>query len=150
MRCFFLLALLAPALSACDTSSPADTVEVVAYTGPALTEADAVDPGEQPWKAASLARRVTLSQSALCGAGCAETVRLTLDGEGDSELPSFAEAVVTVKTTSGTDERDLALARVEVQDWGPDVVSGVAYPAASEDRDPIVFWAPLDVETNAP
>lgn len=149
MRSLSLLALLAVALAACDSADVAAGTEVVAYAGPALTPADAVDPGADPWTALSVAPGVRLSQSALCGEGCGETVQITLGDRGAGRLPTFVDASIVTKTASGTTEAALVLDRVEVQDWGPEVISGVAYPT-QEDRAPIVFWAETDALTQAP
>lgn len=146
MRPLLLLALLAPALAACDAAAPAGAVEVASYDGPALTEADV---SGRPWTALSIADGVRLSQSTPCGTGCAETVRLTLSDRGGNNLPRFVDAEVVTKTSAGTASTDLPIDRVEVQDWGPEVISGIAYPA-DENRAPIVFWAPVDYRTDAP
>ena len=148
MRLLSLFALVA-ALAACDSADSARSPEVVAYAGPALTADDAVDTGEDPWTALSVGDDVRLTQSALVGPGRTETVRLTLGDRGADRLPAFVDAAVVTKTASGTSEAALALDRVEVQDWGPDVISGVAYPA-QEDRAAIVFWAETDVLTRTP
>lgn len=145
-----LPALLVVALAACDTVGDADN-EIVRYTGPEITEADAtaVDETGQPrrWSAAVLhgwtSTTVTLTQSVLCGDECKRTVSLRFD-DGDGTLPASVEGTVRVQNflPSSTQETEIEVARVEIQDWGPTVYSGILYPVpeVAASTAPIVFW----------
>jgi len=144
MRTLSLL-LLALAVGACDTNADG---QIVRYTGPAITEADAtvVDPmlgTPRGWSGLRIGDEVVLYREALCGDECNHTLKLRFEGRG--ALPSDAEATLTRQeyTPERLEEQRLAIGRVEIQDWGPEVYSGVVYPVPQDEafQIPIVFWA---------
>jgi hypothetical protein len=141
-----LLLLLAPALAACDLIG--DGVEIVRYTGPTITEADATvtDPmlgTPRGWSGLRVGDEVVLYRETLCGDECNQRIELRFEGRG--ALPSDAEATFTQSEylPERFEERGLEIARIEVQDWGPEVFSGVVHlePVDEVLQVPIVFWA---------
>lgn len=150
------LARLAPALAllltACDTTG--DGI-ITRYDGPPLTAADATVPNppfaDARWEGTRfLLRRdrdVFLGRSTLCGDECSRTVTLRFEealSARAGDLPLSVEAAVDVSqgNPDGFERTPFTVHRVEIQDWGPEVYSGVAY--ASGDGAPserIVFWA---------
>jgi len=146
------LPLLVLALAACDTNAGADG-QIVRYTGPAITEANALvvdDMGlTQRWSADVVATpngpSVFVSRTVLCGDECGRTITLRFRGGG--ALPASADGVVRQQeyTPERLEVAQLDIARVEIQDWGPEVYSGVAYPVTSnapniDPAPPLVFW----------
>lgn len=141
--------------SGCDTEST-DTL-IVPYTGPVLTEADAVVPNP-PFSPARwsgslfdgrMGQSVLLSRSTQCGDECSRTVRFTFRDAMPTQpsgLPESVEGVFERRqgNPDGFESRPLAITRVEIQDWGPEVYSGVVVTpsrdAPSADGR-IVFWA---------
>ncbi len=159
MRSLLRLGVLAVALAGCDSVGDDDLV--TRYSGPVITEADATVPnpplGPAGWVGINGAfyteRVVTLRRSTLCGDECAQTVELQFSNGHDTDLPETVRGRVIVEqgNPDGYSETALPIVRVEVQDWGPEVYSGIAYPETTEDRDvaPLVFWAddlPVAVE----
>lgn len=139
--------ILAVSLAGCDALGGGDHVEVARYAGPEITEADATvdNPpfGPAPWSTFQDDAIIVLSRVTACGDECARTLRLRFEGTGD--LPTAVDASVTIieylPERTAVDYLDLR--RVEVQDWGPSVFSGVAYPEpqAHAATAPIVFWS---------
>ena len=139
------LALLALLLAACDTADD-ESALITAYDGPEITEADAATEGmlgPRGWSAETRGAAVTLSQSVLCGDECNRTVDLQFEGERNG-LPLTIEAEVVQQEylPERRIENDVEVARVEIQDWGPEVYSGIVYPVPQEGAStaPIVFW----------
>jgi hypothetical protein len=151
MRSLFRLGVLTVALAGCDSVGDDDLI--TRYSGPELTEADATVPnppfGPAGWQGRGFLgyheRLVTLSRTTSCGDECARTVELQFRNGHDTDLPETARGRVTVEQVNpdGYNEIDLSIRRVEIQDWGPEVFSGVVYPEPADgvSADPIVFWA---------
>lgn len=143
--------LLAVLLAGCDSAGDPVGPEIVRYTGSAITEADAAvvdETGEpRPWSASVFHMRagttVILSQSVLCGDECNRSVELRFEN-GDGALPASVEGTLSVRDLlpESTQETTIEVARLEVQDWGPTVYSGVLYPVPDDAAStaPIVFW----------
>ena len=139
------LTLLALVLAACDTVD-GDSAPITAYEGPEITEADATTDGmlgPRGWSAEIRDAAVVLSQSVLCGDECNQTITLRFEGERNG-LPLAIEAEVVQQDylPERRVEDDVEVARVEIQDWGPEVYSGILYPVPQEGAStaPIVFW----------
>lgn len=151
------LALLLLTLTACDTVGT-DAV-IVRYTGPAITEADALVPnpplGTAGWEGLVFLGRtgtsVSVDRQTLCGDECSQTLRFTFQDMPpvDSDaLPEAARGVIEIVsgTPDGYETQEVGIGRVEIQDWGPEVYSGVVYPAGPfapnvDPPPPTVFWA---------
>lgn len=139
-----LLLALTLLLAACDTAG--DGARVVRYSGPEITEADATVPnppfGPAGWRgtgATGTDPHVSLSRTTLCGDECGRTLTLRFEGSASDGLPTSVEGRVVVQqyNPEGRTETALPIRRAEIQSWGPEVYSGVAYP---EDGGPLVFW----------
>ena len=154
MRSLLLLSLLA--VSACDTTTDAGGTEIVAYSGTPITRADASVPNPPlspaEWEAGAFLGRAAFSvfvrRATLCGDECSRTVRLTFTTPHSVEadgLPESVAGVVEVQSylPESFTTTELAISRVEIQDWGPEVYSGVVYatPQAGVNTAPMVFWA---------
>lgn len=145
MRSFLCLAALAVAVAGCD--SIGDDTVFVSYTGPEITEADAlVDDGIdlRGWTVERRRDLLVLARFEFCGDECGRTLALHFEGERDG-LPTsvYAEIARQELLPERYFEEDLAIDRVEIQDWGPTVYSGIAYPVPADAAStvPIVFWA---------
>ena len=148
------LALLLLTLTACDTVGT-DAV-IVRYTGPAITEADAAVPnpplGAAGWEGSGFLGRtgtsVSVDQRTLCGDECSQTVRFTFQTAHENTLPQSVRGRVEIVSSNpdGYETQEVGIGRVEIQDWGPEVYSGVVYPAGPfapnvDPPPPTVFWA---------
>ena len=142
--------ILALALVACD-STEVDP-EIVRYTGPPITEADATIPNEpfEPagWSGAFAeatdGRFVTVQRGTICGDECSERVLFGFEGPAGADLPTSVEGVYELGEylPKRSETRRIQIARVEIQDWEPDLVSGIVYPVPEDDAStaPYVFW----------
>ena len=144
-------ALLLPfLLTACD-SNGADPV-VVRYAGPEITEADATPPdeGSAAWSAEVVGEAVSIVQRTSCGDGCFRAFRLDFSEARPGALPDHVEATARVVQSTASDTSPageytatVEVARVEIQDWGPEVYSGVVlFPHVPyvDAAPPPVFW----------
>ncbi|PAP74966.1 hypothetical protein [Rubrivirga marina] len=143
------LGLLVATLAVAGCDSVGDDALITRYSGPEITEADATVPnppfGPAGWQASGAtgtAPHVSLSRTTLCGDECSRTLTLRFAGSPRDELPSSVEGRVVVQqyNPEGRTETDLSVRRVEVQDWGPEVYSGVAVVDAGIGVDRVVFW----------
>ena len=143
-------------LVACDTAPADGGTEIVAYRGAPITRADAAvpDPPLPPaeWEASGFLGRtgssVFLRVATTCGDECRRTVRFTAYAPHSARpdgLPESMTGVVEVQTYNpeGFESGEIPISRVEIQDWGPEVYSGVVYPAhrGATPTVPYVFWA---------
>ena len=144
------LALLAFLLVACDTAG-SDSALITSYDGPEITEADAIvtdEIGPRGWEATVFdtraGRRISVRRIALCGDECSREVTISFRDEGRA-LPVSVQATVTTREAlpERFEETPIDIARVEIQDWGPDVYSGVVslLPQDRVSPPPIVFWS---------
>ncbi|WP_412069877.1 hypothetical protein [Rubrivirga sp. IMCC43871] len=146
MRTFLLATALV--LAACDTTGD-DFISP--YTGPEITEADAMvtDPFgfERGWTADVFTSRsemsIWLEQVTLCGDECSRTVSLRFTSPLNG-LPTAVASVIVQQEflPERRTEETLSIDRVEIQSWGP-IYSGVAYPTPHPGAStvPIVFWS---------
>lgn len=142
------LALLLLPLAACDSGR--DDAVIVAYSGPEITEADALVediPGRfESWSADVVSTRerrtVAIGIGFLCGDECNRRIALRFEGRGD--LPESVAGTITTSEflPERFEEARIDIDRVEIQDWGPEVYSGVVYPASRPEAfvPPLVFW----------
>ena len=140
------LTLLALVLAACDTAS-GDSALITAYDGPEITLEDGlIDDalGPRGWWVERDDMPVILTRTEICGDECGRTLTLRFDGEREG-LPASIDAGLVQQEylPERRTEDDIEVDRVEIQDWGPRIYSGVVYPSPAEDafRAPIVFWA---------
>ena len=150
-------ALLLLALAACDTAR--DDGRIVRYEGPAITEADATVPnppfGPAGWDGLVFIGRagisVSVDRTTTCGDECAQTILFSFNDAPPADpspgaLPETVTGIVeTVQgNPDGSTSAAFAIGRVEIDQWGPDVYSGVVHGASGNpDIVParIVFWA---------
>lgn len=147
------LTIVLVTFSACDTGL-AD-VDIGRYRGERLTEADAMVPngplGSAGWDGlvatTRAGRSVLLERRTRCSDECSQTVRLQFEGGDVGGLPQSATGVMEQRASlpDRFESTPFEIDRVEIQDWGPEVYSGVVYTAASQaptvDAMPLVFWA---------
>lgn len=150
-----LLLLLAVAVAACDTTG-VDGALITRYDGPRITEADATVPnppfGPAGWDGSVFWSRtgqsVSVRRVVTCGDECARTLELVFSDAPPIVEGALPEAVTgSIEVVSGNPdgyERSVfEIERVQIQDWGPSVYSGVVHikPYGFEYVEPIVFWA---------
>ncbi len=157
----FFLSLAVLTVAGCDLAATDDT-EIADYAGPTLTEADAAvaNPpfGPAGWDGYRFAgyteHVVKLFRTTTCGDECTQTIELRFVGSPNDDRPREVEGRVVVRqyNPEGESETAVPIRRVEIQDWGPGVYSGVAFGAeGNPDVLPVrlVFWAddlPVAVE----
>ena len=150
------LALLLLPLAACDSGR--DDAVIVAYTGPEITEADALVPnpplGSAGWSGVGIdalnGTFVTLHRDVLCGDECRQTVRFEFADAPRPDADGLPESVsglfeMEMANPDGFAANALRIARVEIQDWGPEIYSGVVYLDSGnapniDPAPPTVFW----------
>lgn len=161
-RVFLLTAsaLLGATLAACD-SDGTDDAEIVRYDGPAITQADASVPnppfGSAAWMASAPRRgAIDVAVTTLCGDECGRTIRFSFRESTTAEplplpgpLPESVTGTVSVQEylPERFETAEIEVTRVEIQDWGPEIYSGIVYPAVVlGDFSPVVpfvFWAEI-------
>ncbi|MGB3543188.1 hypothetical protein [Rubrivirga sp.] len=142
-------AALLVVLSACDTI--AEGPQIVRYSGPPITEADAVETdgygGPRLWSVDWIGlfsgTTVTIRRTLLCGDECGQTTQFRFTEEGDGGLPTSIEGSIILSTwpPDNVSSSPLLIDRVEIQDWGPEIYSGIVYAGSGRLAQPVPFWS---------